>query len=198
MNKMKDITGQKFGKLTVLKMFRRDNKTFCECQCDCGNIKIIQQANLKNGSSKSCGCLAKELSKKRRTIHGLTGTRIFRIWDDMKSRCYNKNAISFKNYGGRDITICDEWLNDVKSFYEWSMANGYQDNMTIDRIDVNGNYEPNNCRWVDRQTQQNNTRSNHYITHNGETHTIAEWARILNKKYRCVQSRVKRGKLICD
>ena len=198
MARLKDLTGQKFNRLIVLETFRENNITYCKWRCDCGNITLVQKGNLKNGSIKSCGCLAKELSKKRRTTHGLTGTRIFRIWDDMKKRCYNKNEKSYNNYGGRGIIMCNEWKNDFKAFYDWSMAHGYADNLTIDRIDVNSNYEPSNCRWVDKKTQQNNTRRNRYITYNNETHTIAEWVDILNISYNKLYKRIMRGKAICD
>ena len=117
-------------------------------------------------------------------------TRLYNIYYGMKKRCYNKNTANYKNYGARGITICSEWLNDKQSFFAWAINNGYQDNLTIDRIDVNGNYEPNNCRWVDMKQQQRNRTDNHYATINGETHCLKEWCEILNLNYGKVCKRV--------
>lgn len=119
--------------------------------------------------------------------------RLYSIWHNMKSRCYNPRTEHFKYYGGKGITICREWQNDFQAFYDWAMSNGYKEGLTIDRIDINGNYEPSNCRWADMYTQNNHTSKNHYITHKGKTKTAAEWA----KQYgiqRCVfNNRIRRG-----
>lgn len=123
-------------------------------------------------------------------IHGLKHCRLYNTWCRIKSKCYNKNNDHYKYYGKRGIKLCDEWLSDPVAFYNWSMENGYQDNLTIDRIDVNGNYEPNNCRWVDQKTQVRNRRNSRYITYKGETKTIMEWCEILNLKYRTVHKRI--------
>jgi len=112
--------------------------------------------------------------------HYLRYTRLYRIWNHIKDRCLNPNSDAFKHYGARNISICSEWKQDISAFYKWAIENGYNDNLTIDRIDNNGNYEPNNCRWVDIKTQANNKRNNHLITYNNETHTLAEWGRITN------------------
>ncbi len=111
----------------------------------------------------------------------------------MKYRCYNPKSQYYYRYGARDIKVCDEWLNDFKAFYDWSMANGYRDNLTIDRIDVNGNYEPSNCRWVSQKMQQNNRSNNRLITYNNETHTISEWAEICNISQACLRHRIERN-----
>lgn len=108
--------------------------------------------------------------------HGGVGTRLYEIWCGMKKRCQNPNDKRFKNYGGRGIMICEEWKNDFQAFYDWAMANGYEDHLTIDRIDVNGNYEPSNCRWVNARVQQRNTTRNRFVTAFGKTKTIAEWS----------------------
>lgn len=126
--------------------------------------------------------------------HGKKGTKLYNTWLHMKTRCYNKNYNRYDDYGGRGITICDEWINDFKAFYDWSMSNGYKDNLTIDRIDVNGNYEPDNCRWADRKTQANNRRNNVYLTYNGKTKTISQWSRELNIPENTIRSRYYRNK----
>lgn len=119
--------------------------------------------------------------------------RVYSIWHNMKSRCYYDRTEKYKYYGGRGITVCDEWRNDFQAFYKWAMANGYRDDLTLDRIDVNGNYEPNNCRWVDMTCQNNHTSKNHYITHNGETKTASEWARQYGINRSLFNMRIRRG-----
>lgn len=122
--------------------------------------------------------------------HGLKHTRLYAIWCGIKYRCYNKNHSRYEDYGGRGITVCDQWKNDFKSFYDWAMSNGYSDDLTIDRIDNDGNYEPSNCRWADDLTQANNSRHCHEIEFNGETHSISEWARITGISRTTLNSRI--------
>lgn len=128
-------------------------------------------------------------TKARGKAKGLWGTRIYRIWYGIYSRCYNKNNRQYSYYGKRGVVMCDEWLNDIFVFRDWAVLNGYSDELTIDRIDNNGNYEPSNCRWVDMRKQSNNRRSNAYLSYNGETHTIAEWSRIVGIKERTLWRR---------
>lgn len=190
-----DLKNQKFGKLTVLKRVEDkvlpcgQKRTQWLCVCECGKQIIASANNLKIGKTKSCGCLRKETAKEINLKHGLAKTRINNIYHNMKQRCKNKNS---KYYGKRGITICSEWQNFEK-FYDWAINNGYQDNLTIDRIDNNGNYEPANCRWVTYTEQNNNRRSNHYIEYNGIKHSIAEWSKILNINYNTLKSRIKYG-----
>ena len=124
---------------------------------------------------------------------GRKNSRIYRIYYDMKSRCYNSNVPHYKNYGGRGIVICDEWLKDFEEFHNWAMSHGYRDNLTIDRIDVNGNYEPNNCRWVSIKEQANNTRANHLVTIDGITKNLTQWSEFYNINVKTVRDRLKRG-----
>jgi len=178
MAKIQDLTGKKFNRLTVIT--RADNTssgmTCWVCKCDCGKQKIVAGKHLKSGKIKSCGCYNHDALIKRNTKHGLTNTRLFRIWGNMKDRCYNPNKSNYCYYGGRGIVICEEWLDNFENFYNWAMSNGYKSHLSIDRINSNGNYEPANCRWITQKEQNNNRRDNKIITFNGETHTISEWA----------------------
>lgn len=130
--------------------------------------------------------------------HGKRNTRLYGIWLQMKNRCFNTKTERYKDYGGRGITVCDEWKNDFTKFYDWSISNGYQENLTIDRIDNDGNYEPSNCRWVTVKTQNRNARSNHLITFKGETHCIIEWAEITGLTRGCISNRLRYGWSIED
>ena len=125
--------------------------------------------------------------------HGKYKTRLYRTWSRIKTRCYNKNFQHFKHYGGRGITVCDEWLHDFMAFYDWAISNGYADNLTIDRIDVDGNYEPSNCRWITNEEQQNNRRNNIHLTYKGKTQTITQWANELGIKRDLIERRYHRG-----
>ena len=122
--------------------------------------------------------------------HNLSKTKLFKVWCGMKDRTLNKNDKHYKNYGNRGIKICNEWLEDFKCFYDWALNNGYKEGLTIDRINVNGDYEPNNCRWITWKEQENNRTNNHYITYNGETHTMKQWSEILGIKYTTLSMRL--------
>lgn len=167
MGTLVDLTGQKFGRLTVIKRVENNKygALYWLCQCDCGKFVKVRGSRLKDGSSKSCGCYQKDLIReicKSRTIYKGIYKQLIRVYWAMHARCYNKNTNRYKNYGGRGIKICDEWLNSHLSFCEWAVNNGYQKGLTIDRIDVNKNYSPSNCRWVDYKTQANNKTNTTY------------------------------------
>ena len=197
-NVLKDLTGQTFGKLTVIE--RADSRldkygrkvAYWRCKCLCGKVTEVRGAELTSGHTKSCGCGIAESSYR----HGLYGTRIYSIHQHMLQRCYNPNNEHYKDYGGRGIKVCEEWHNEngVVNFYHWAMNNGYNDNLTIDRIDVDGNYCPENCRWVDYKTQNNNKRNTPYIAYNGETHTPSEWADITGISMKAIYDRIIRDK----
>lgn len=185
--KVKNLTGQRFGKLTVLEQVESKNgRSMWKCLCDCGNYKIASSSTLHNGRTRSCGCL--EPNK----THGKANTRLYRIYSGMKARCYNQNTKAYKHYGGRGITICDEWLgeNGFVKFYDWSIKNGYSENLSIDRIDVNGNYEPSNCRWADAKTQSINKRNKITIYYGGEEKTLVELSEEFEINYETLRHRI--------
>lgn len=188
---VKDLVGQRFGRLVVIEKLPSQKWTgWWRCKCDCGNIKDVPTGNLTSGNTQSCGCLAKEIHRKhadeirekaRIAIikHGLSSHRICSIWEKMIYRCENSKSSNFKHYGGKGIKVCEEW-HDLRKFYEWAINNGYKDNLEIDRIDNSKDYCPENCRWASSIIQANNKDSIPKYTYQGETHGISEWARILN------------------
>lgn len=201
--KGKNLTNQKFGRLLVLRQIGIDKRTRQKiwlCRCDCGKEKEIITSYLTSGDTQSCGCYRKECEIKNLSkfwgkpkTHGLSKTRMYQIWADMKDRCNNSKNYSFKDYGARGIKICNEWAIDFINFYNWAINNGYQDNLTIDRIDVNGNYEPSNCRWVTMKEQANNKRNTIKITILGETKTAYEFEKQYGLKAGLLIDRYEKG-----
>ena len=191
---MEDLTGKKFGRLSIIeKAFKKDYTQYYKCKCDCGTIKIINGSSIKKGDIVSCGCLRKERFLKFITTHGKTNTRLHTIWNGMKQRCQNKKCKYYKNYGNKGITICDDWSNTFMSFYNWAYENGYADNLTIDRINNRGNYDPYNCRWITIQEQQHNTSLNNVIEINGKKFVLAEVARMAGVADDCIRNRIRLG-----
>lgn len=194
-----DLSGQRFGRLTAIEMVgyndysNGEKKSVWRCCCDCGNYIDVETSRLRSGNTQSCGCLAKDLLKQRATTHGMTESRLYMIWCGMKNRCYNPNEKAYKNYGGRGITVCPEWLEDFQNFYDWANTNGYADYLTIERKDVNGNYCPENCCWITKEEQARNKRDNHRITCHGKTFILTEWAEILGMTRGALKQRIRRS-----
>lgn len=163
MNKIKVNIGDKYNRLTIIEdvgyhVTSGGNKQrMMKCKCDCEKIVFVSLNALRQNKTVSCGCYNLEKAGKHLTKHNLSNTRIYRIWKDMLRRCNNPNRINYKDYGGRGIKVCDEW-KDFINFYDWSMNNGYEEHLSIERVDVNGNYEPDNCEWITNQQQKSNTR----------------------------------------
>lgn len=201
MGKLIDLTGQRFGRLVVLNRASGPVKKGCHvkwrCQCDCGKEIVTSSSNLRMGASTSCGCWRIE----RLTEHfnsqnpcfGAYKTRLYSIYINMLSRTGNPRVPSYKNYGGRGIQVCQAWKDNYKAFFDWAVANGYDDTLTLDRIDVNGGYFPNNCRWVTPKVQANNTRVNHILKFKGNSMTLAEWGDATGIPRSVLYKRLKRG-----
>lgn len=199
MKKYNDLIGKTFGRLTVIKKIGPDKNRAIQwlCKCSCGNEHIVITSYLVHGKIKSCGCLQKEELAKRVTTHHLRNNRLYGIWANMKQRCYNSKNPRYNVYGGKGIKICDEWKNDFMSFYNWAIENGYNEKAkygecTIDRIDVNGNYEPSNCRWIPMNKQVLNTSKNHYLELNEEKYTVYEWSIITGIKSSTILQRINK------
>lgn len=197
-----DLNGLRFGRLIVL--YKTDKKKYGKslwrCQCDCGNIRDVVGMSLKNGDVKSCGCLQREVRKSnalklRREKHGMSKSRLYRIYHDMVSRCYRESINGYENYGGRGIRVCDCWLgkDGFIHFMEWALSNGYSDQLTIDRIDSNGDYEPNNCKWSTPKEQANNTRATIFLECNGVRRSLTEWSEMTGISKQTISKRIKSG-----
>lgn len=197
MGRTKDITGQRFGHLVAIRLVEpyqsSSGKRYRQwlCQCDCGNQKIIFQTNLIEGKIKSCGCEQYSVHTK----HGEAKSRLYSIWRNLRQRCNNPKAKNYDNYGGRGIKVCDNWNNaeGYTAFKEWALSNGYRNDLTIDRINNNGNYEPSNCRWATSLEQNNNQSSNIMISYNNEIHTLSEWSRLTGINRSTLKNRYEKG-----
>lgn len=188
---MKDYSGQKFNNVTFVGFSHmKGTHSYWNCVCDCGKNFTARADCVTSGNTKSCGCLVKTT---RHIEHGYAKTKLYHVYYSMRTRCYNAKDKSYKHYGARGISIYPAWLSDYKSFHEWAMNNGYREGLSIDRIDVNGNYEPSNCRWVDCKTQCRNTRRNTHITINGKEKLLVEWCELYNVNMATACYRIKRG-----
>lgn len=193
MSTLIDLTGMKFNMLTVIERAESapGGITYWLCRCDCGNFTTVRGSNLKNGSVKSCGCLQHQ--KTTNKTHGESYTNLYATWARMKSRCKNESNASYENYGGRGITVCDDWNNDYISFRDWALNNGYEQGLSIDRINNDLGYNPDNCRWATTKQQQNNRRCNVIYSMNGEAHTLSEWCDIYHLNRSTIDRRINRS-----
>ncbi len=189
MSKLIDITGNRYNNLTVIERVANNirGQSRWKCLCDCGNYTEVTSNNLKSGAVKSCGCL-RHIPKYK---HNLSHTKLYRVWAGMKRRCYYRNDKSYKNYGGRGIHICDEWVNDFVNFYNWAIQNGYEEGLTIERINNDENYSPNNCTWIPKSEQVNNRRNCILYTYNNKTQNLKQWCDELNLDYGLMHDRIR-------
>lgn len=198
MARKNNLIGRRFKKLKVIKEVEpvytkgRSKKYRWLCECECGNTKIVRENDLISRRTKSCGCLRTEINSIVHRKHGMSETRLDNILYGMKQRCYNKNSRRYTDYGGRGITVCKEWLgeNGLNNFSEWALSHGYAENLTIDRIDNDKGYSPDNCRWITNKEQANNKRNTKKYKYKGEIHTISEWAEITGIGYYMLKARI--------
>lgn len=184
------MAGEKFGRWVVTDDNEVNKQLFCKCEC--GNERWVDKRNLQKNLSKSCGCLQRQSASKSLKTHGDSYSRLYRIFANMKTRCTNPNTSSWENYGGRGITLCDEWMK-FETFKQWATTNGYSDDLSIDRIDNDKGYYPENCRWATRVEQNSNTRNNIFIYHNGEKLTLKQFSETTDVDYKTMQMRYKSG-----
>lgn len=204
--KQKDYSGQRFGMLVAIEPTQErkphGNNVIWLCRCDCGNYVKVSTSEFRNGAhTVSCGCYRNALLSEKSKTHGHSKERLYTIWINMRRRCYDPNAKGYKNYGGRGIQVCERF-NDYEYFREWAIGSGYDEfaktgACTIDRIDGNGDYSPENCRWVSMKFQQNNKRNNVRLTHNGETKTASQWEDIMGYRRGLILDRIRRGWDVC-
>lgn len=191
-----DLSGERFGKLFVIRQGeRKSGRIAWECKCDCGNVVNVIGKTLRNGSTTSCGCARREVSSRKATKHNMCGSKLYYAYWNMKKRCYNKKSDHYKWYGNEGKVICDEWLGEggFERFADWSLMNGYDDSLTIDRIDNSKGYSPDNCRWVTPKQNCRNKRNNHLITINGVTKSLIEWSEEYGISDSVVRGRIRIG-----
>jgi len=190
--KIKNELGKTYGRLKVFKYDGlRNNRARWQCICDCGKITIVSGSSLRNGTIKSCGCLKDEKTSERFKTHGLSHTLLYDVWIKIKSRCYNKNDKDYHSYGKREIIVYDKWKSDFKIFYDWAIKSGYKKGLTIERIDVNSNYEPSNCIWIKNELQALNRRNTIRYTYKNETKGIKYFSEKYNVNYYTLKSRLR-------
>lgn len=197
-----NLIGVKFGRLTVISLGEtRNKKRYWHCQCECGKTTEVTTSKLNSGWTRSCGCLATETTiannkkypRDGHPIHGMSGHKLDGVLKAIKQRCSNPSNPRYADYGGRGITLCDEWMNNRASFFDWAYRTGYHPGLSIDRIDNNKGYSPENCHWVPTITQNRNTRRNILVNINGETKSLSAWVAKTNIKYATVLARISRG-----
>lgn len=198
MGRIKDMTDMKVGFCHVVSYagLDKERRALWKCICDCGNAFIARGKDLRNGSTKSCGCFKTRVAKRNgnnNKTHGETKTRLYNIWRGIKKRCLLPNDTSYEWYGAKGITICDEWLESYEVFREWALKNGYEDNLSIDRVDNNGNYEPSNCRWITMKEQENNRTNNVVVEFRGYERTLAQIAEELGESREMIWYRYRNG-----
>lgn len=194
-----DLSGRRYGSLTVIRLAVDipGKKKKWICRCDCGRETIVSACNLRNGHTKHCSkCGYKAMSEKNRT-HGGTGSNLYLVWCTMRNRCERTGVKSYSDYGGRGVSVCEEW-KDFQNFKSWALSNGYEHGLEIDRMNVNGDYCPENCRWVTRLINANNKRNNRVVEYNGEKKTLAEWARYYGVNYKLLHKHVSAGYSFTD
>lgn len=194
--RLPDMTGEKFGRWAVIQKAEKGPKgeTQYLCRCECGTEKVLRRCSLTSGNSKSCGCLSRDAAHERGITHGGSKSRLYRIWAGIIQRCCNNHKkYEWDKYGGRGIFVCDEWRNSFEAFRDWSISNGYNDSLTIERKDNGGPYAPWNCRWATTYEQNNNKRTSKRITYNGETRTVREFADEYGLAYSCLYARLEAG-----
>lgn len=183
-----NLISRKFGTLTVVSFSHegKRRRKYWNCLCDCGKTSIVEGSHLRSGHTKSCGCISKNMIGDATRKTGLSNTKLYFTYKNMCNRCYRETNDMYYIYGGRGITVCDEWKDKERGFEyfaEWALSNGYSENLTIDRIDNNKGYSPDNCRWSDLLTQANNKRNTRYLVINGEKDTVANLSRKYNISY---------------
>lgn len=201
-----DLSGKRYGRLSVIKLDHVQikpcgkNEMYYLCKCDCGNYKVVRACSLRSGNTTSCGCYVKEMLSKRQTTHNMSKTALYKTWCNMKARCYNTKREDYSEYGGRGIKVCPEWMI-FENFQSWAMENGFKEEkvkgknlLSLDRIDVNGNYCPENCRWATNRQQANNKRNNIRFYYNGQNLTLGEWSEVTGISYGTLSTRVHRLK----
>lgn len=196
MSRLIDMTGKRYGRYTVIKRVdKNDNKGWWLCRCDCGKEKVVHGHLLRIGSTKSCGCYSIDNAKKNFTTHGLTQTKLYSVHRTMVARCQNPKNNSYKTYGAKGIKVCEEWLGEKGfiNFYNWAMQNGFKDGLSIDRIDNNKGYSPDNCRWATTEQQSLNKKTNVFLEYQGQTKTLKEWSNVFDIPYKTLHARINRN-----
>lgn len=181
-------SGQRVGRLTLIKKIRQSGRAAWICHCECGNTKVILQQSIRSGATGSCGCFGRESRLKAQTKHGMTGSRVWWAWWNMQQRCFNLNGHEYHNYGGRGISVCDRWRTSFANFL--ADMGEPPAGMSLDRIDVNGDYEPGNCRWATAKEQARNMRTNRIVRAEGKSLCVSEWAELIGVPKHRIQTRV--------